>query len=486
VADSLGGATFNVVNAPAHGTLSGTVPNLVYSSDVGFSGADSFTFSVTDSEGTAAAPATVSINVTNTAPVANDQNFSVHFGVAKSVTLAATDANSDSLSYSIVTPPAHGTLTGTAPNFVYTSATYSGPDSFTFKANDSVADSNIATVTISVTNTAPTVSASASPTSLLEGATTAFSATGSDPDGDALLYSWNFGDGLSSSASADGFSIAHTYSTAGVYSAVVTVSDPVGSTATSTPILINVFKSSALPTARFTTSDVVGFVGQPLTFDATLSTDPKNKITSYSWNFGDGSPLGINVLLSKIYDAVGTYSVSLTITNSDGLSATSTRDLVILPADQIGIFNTAIDYKVRWDRTKENADSITLSATINVGDAVIAKGTAVGFTIVGQSFSAILDGKLRNKTSTANWQITANTRKQSAGEVLLKVTIKKANLGLAFNAAGVVSNGKESKTAVAATIPLTIEIAGKTFEVEIDSTFKFSDEGKKSAGGGSM
>jgi len=66
-------------------------------------------------------------------------------------TLAASDANGDTLSYAVVTQPAHGTLTGTAPNLTYTPATgCTGPDSFTFKANDGKVDSAVTTITIDV------------------------------------------------------------------------------------------------------------------------------------------------------------------------------------------------------------------------------------------------------------------------------------------------------------------------------------------------
>src|SRR5262249_7389348 len=55
------------------------------------------------------------------------------------------------LAYSIVGEPQHGALSGTAPNLTYTPANnFNGVDSFTFKVNDGQADSNIATVTISV------------------------------------------------------------------------------------------------------------------------------------------------------------------------------------------------------------------------------------------------------------------------------------------------------------------------------------------------
>jgi len=87
----------------------------------------------------------------NSPPVANNQAVAVNKNTAKAVTLTATDPNNDPLTYSIVTPPAHGILTGTAPNLMYNPTTgYVGPDSFTFKANDGTTDSNIATVSITV------------------------------------------------------------------------------------------------------------------------------------------------------------------------------------------------------------------------------------------------------------------------------------------------------------------------------------------------
>jgi hypothetical protein len=96
----------------------------------------------------------VTMNVINAAPVANAQSVTTAEDTAKAITLTATDANGDILTYSIVTPPSHGILTGSAPDLIYTPTTnYHGPDSFTFKANDGTADSNIATISITVTQT---------------------------------------------------------------------------------------------------------------------------------------------------------------------------------------------------------------------------------------------------------------------------------------------------------------------------------------------
>jgi hypothetical protein len=88
---------------------------------------------------------------TNHPPVANNQTASLLEGSSKAITLTASDLDGDSLTYSVVSNPTNGTLGGTAPNLTYTpTAGYSGPDSFTFKANDGQLDSAVATVSINV------------------------------------------------------------------------------------------------------------------------------------------------------------------------------------------------------------------------------------------------------------------------------------------------------------------------------------------------
>ena len=146
-----GTITYSVVANPAHGTLSGTVPNLTYTPGSGYYGTDSFTFKANN--GTDSNTATVSITVLPAAPVAAAQSVSVAYNTATAVTLSAT--GNGTITFSIGTAPAHGTLSGTAPNLTYTPASgYYGTDSFTFKANNGT-DSNTATVSIAVLPTAP-------------------------------------------------------------------------------------------------------------------------------------------------------------------------------------------------------------------------------------------------------------------------------------------------------------------------------------------
>ncbi len=90
-------------------------------------------------------------------PLAMAQSVTTTANTPKAITLTATPGTpGDTLTYAIVTNPAHGTLAGTAPNVTYTPATgYLGPDTFTFDATENGVVSNTATVSITVAAAPP-------------------------------------------------------------------------------------------------------------------------------------------------------------------------------------------------------------------------------------------------------------------------------------------------------------------------------------------
>ena len=108
----------------------------------------------------------------DTAPVTAGQGpLSTPENQNLAVTLSATDLNVNNVfTYTIVTPPMHGSVNGSGANRTYSPAmNYVGPDSFTFKANDGALDSNTSTVTISVT-AAPTAAPAGISGQIVDGA----------------------------------------------------------------------------------------------------------------------------------------------------------------------------------------------------------------------------------------------------------------------------------------------------------------------------
>lgn len=97
----------------------------------------------------------------NGSPVANPKTVSATEDITVNGSVSGTDGDGDSLAYSKVTDPSHGTLTlNLDGSFSYIPAVnYNGTDSFTFKVNDGTVDSATATVSITVNavNDAPTV-----------------------------------------------------------------------------------------------------------------------------------------------------------------------------------------------------------------------------------------------------------------------------------------------------------------------------------------
>ena len=183
--------SYSVVSGPAHGTLSGTAPNVTYTPDAGFFGVDEFSFKVSDGQvSSPAASVKITVDKANQAPVADAQQVSTPQGVAKALVLTGSDPDGDPLSYSVVSGPAHGTLSGTAPNVTYTpDAGFFGVDEFSFKVSDGQVSSPAASVKITVDKANQAPVADAQQVSTPQGVAKALVLTGSDPDGDPLSYS---------------------------------------------------------------------------------------------------------------------------------------------------------------------------------------------------------------------------------------------------------------------------------------------------------
>ncbi|HEY2988555.1 MAG TPA: Ig-like domain-containing protein, partial [Candidatus Binatia bacterium] len=242
------GLTTELVSGPAHAAAFqlDSDGSFSYAAEQNFNGVDTFTYRVFDGAlYSNVAMVQITVADVNDPPVAQGQSVTTNEDTAKIITLSASDIDSASLSFSIVTGPTHGSLgIVSAPNCVasgngssctatvtYTPAAhYFGPDSFTFKADDGSLDSNVATASITVNhvNHAPTANAGG-PYSGTVGIPIQFSGSGSDPDGDPLTFNWDFGDG----STGTGATPTHTYASAGNFTVTLTVTDPSGAFAVS-------------------------------------------------------------------------------------------------------------------------------------------------------------------------------------------------------------------------------------------------------------
>jgi VCBS repeat-containing protein len=196
--------TFAVVEAPLHGTLSGTQPNLTYTPAHNYFGSDSFTFHATDTGPLDSAPVAISISVTavNDAPMAVAD--SAYTTAEDSPLIIATpgvltndsDVDNTTLHAIISAGPAHGTLTlNDNGSFTYTpSSNYNGLDMFRYFANDGQVNSPEAIATINVTpvNDAPVAvtesytTAEDTPLNLVTSGGVSVLTNDNDVDGDSL------------------------------------------------------------------------------------------------------------------------------------------------------------------------------------------------------------------------------------------------------------------------------------------------------------
>jgi uncharacterized repeat protein (TIGR01451 family) len=148
-----------LITNPAHGTIAlNSDGSFTYTPVADYHGPDSLTYKVNDGAMDSSA-ATVSIIVRpiNDAPVANNDSYTTDEDTALTVPAPGilsndSDIDGNPLAAGLITNPAYGTIAlNSDGSFTYTPvADYHGPDSFTYKVNDGILDSALATVSIAV------------------------------------------------------------------------------------------------------------------------------------------------------------------------------------------------------------------------------------------------------------------------------------------------------------------------------------------------
>lgn len=254
-------------------------------------------------------------------------------------------------------------------------------------------------------NLKPTASFTASCTYL----TCAFDAAeSSDPDGTIAAYNWDFGDGTTGA----GVSGSHDYTAAGERTVTLTVVDDKGGTATTTrTVSPTEAPANGAPTASFT----VDCTALTCAFNASASTDPDGVIAGYAWDFGNGTT-GSGVSGSQTYGAAGDYTVTLTVVDDRGATATATQAIAPRPADN----PTAGPYAV---------DTFNRTVTGNSWGSADVGGAWTNVNGVGPRSVAPGVGSLTMASATSQTGVYLGGVSATDSDVTTTVTLDKAATG---------------------------------------------------------
>ncbi len=149
--------------------------------------------------------------------------------------------------------------------------------------------------------------------------------TGSATGGTApYTYSWNFGDGTTSTTQNP----SHTYSASGTYTATLTVTDSSSPAKTATSQVTTNVSAVGNPLAASASANPTS--GQvPLNVSFTGTATGGTPAYHYSWNFGDGSATSTTQNPTHSYATAGTYTATLTVTDSASPANTASSTVSI-------------------------------------------------------------------------------------------------------------------------------------------------------------
>jgi PKD repeat protein len=375
-------------------TGTGSKPTHVYTA----AGTYTVALTVTDNNGlTGVASQSVTVSKPAVPPTASFTSTSN--GLALAVDGSGSTAGTSAISSYAWNFGDSGTATGSTATHTYAAA---GTYTVTLTVTDAAGGTgtSTSTVTVSKANVAPT----ASFTETANGLAISVDGSGSkDPDGSVASYAWSFGDG----ATATTATASHTYATPGSYTVKLTVTDNLGATGTSTQVV----SVAALtpPTASFTATPA----GLSVSTDASASaaTASGATISSYAWTFGD-SGTATGKTASHTYAAGGTYTVTLKVTDSNGLSTSATQSVTVQSAATqpfaLDTFNRSVTGG--W-------------GTATTGGAWTKAGTASNLSVSGNSGNLSLP--------TAGTQIASYLYgpNQTSSNLLFSFTLAKAPTG---------------------------------------------------------
>jgi Bacterial Ig domain/Calcineurin-like phosphoesterase len=286
---------------------------------------------------------------TNQPPTATSQSVSTAEDSATPITLAAVDPEGGPLTYVIVSGPSFGTLIGSGPSLMYQpAANYSGTDSFTFRASDGQATSNLATVAIAIQAVNDPPSATGESYTIQGGGTLTVSAPGllsNDSDIDSGTLTARLLSGPAHGALALNANGSFSYTPSGGYSGpdlfTYVLNDGQADSGVAI-VSLTVTSANAPPTVAAASAASPNPVSGTTTGLSVLGADDSGEASlTYTWATTGAPPApvafsanGTNAAKNTVgtFTRAGTYSVQVTIRDAGSLTATSSVTVTVSQA----------------------------------------------------------------------------------------------------------------------------------------------------------
>lgn len=297
--------------------------------------------------------------------------------------------------------------------------TYATPGTYQAKltVTDTDGDKDVSIKTITVNeppNVVPTAAIGSSGTGGVAPYAVNFDGTGSnDPDGSIVSYAWDFGNDRTATTAV----ASANYTSPGTYTVTLSVTDNRGAVGTATRVITVTGAPNLPPSAVIRTVSVAGTVPLTVNLSGSNSTDPDGSIATYAWDLGNGAT-GSGASVQAIYNTIGSYTVTLVVTDDRGAQATTT--LVIEVSENFN-FPPVADFvadpvtgtaplSVSFDGTASSDEDGTIASHAwafgNGQNGAGATPAAVTYSIPGTYTAKLTVTDNRGATGTATQTIT--------------------------------------------------------------------------------
>jgi PKD repeat protein len=247
------------------------------------------------------------------------------------------------------------------------------------------------------------------------GSTATFDGSASTGDAPIVGYRWSFSDG---SPDVTTPTVAHVLTKQGQNIVTLTVTDSLGHTAQTSD---DFFIAGQYPQARFTFSPATVFAGEPVSFDASTSSDSDGTIASYDWQWGDGTADDHTATTTHTFAGPGTYQVAMFVRDDNTQSGGAIHNVAVLALVVPSVSHATLT-----------------NATFRVGSGATAPAArasiASSFGLTARAAAKAPIGTTFKFTLAAPAKVKLAFSRQVAGRPLKAGTLTRANLRSGPNA----------------------------------------------------